>query len=94
MALLMDVTMYTAAIDAVLLLALVAIYLRVYRDTHAQFSLGLTIFATLLLAENILAVYSFLTMASYIAEQFLPFLLTINVAQVLGVSVLLRTTTR
>lgn len=94
MALLMDVTMYTAAIDALLLLALVAIYLRVYRDTHAQFSLGLTIFATLLLAENILAVYSFLTIASYIAEQFLPFLLTINVAQVLGVSVLLRTTTR
>ncbi len=90
----MDLAMYTAALDAFLLLALAVIYLRVYRDTHAQFSLGLTIFAILLLAQNTLAVYSFLTMAAFIADQFLPFLLTINVAEVLGISVLLRTTTR
>lgn len=92
MALLMDLTMYTAAIDALLLLGLVALYLRVYRDTRAHFSLGLTVFALLLLAQNVLAIFSFLTMGSYIADQFLPFLLTINVAEALGVSVLLRTT--
>lgn len=94
MALLMDLSMYTAAVDAILLIVLLAVYLKVYRDTHAEFSLGLTVFAILLLAQNILSVYSFLTMASYILEQFLPFLLTINVAELLGVSVLLRTTTR
>jgi len=66
MSLLMDLSMYTAAISAVLLLVLVAVYLRVYRDTHAQFSLGLSVFASILFAQNILAVYSFLTMASYI----------------------------
>ncbi len=94
MALLMDLSMYSAAISAVLLLVLAFVYLRVYRDTRAQFSLGLAIFASILFAQNIVAVYSFLTKASYIGEQFLPFLLTINLAQVLGVAVLLRTTTR
>jgi len=90
----MDLSMYTAAISAVLLLVLVAVYLRVYTDTHAQFSLGLAIFASILFAQNVLAVYSFLTMAPYILDPFLPFLLTMNIAQVLGVIVLLRTTTQ
>ena len=93
MAILMDLSMYSAAVSAVLLLALAVIYLRVYRDTHAQFSLGLAIFASILFAQNVVAVYAFLTMASYVGDQFLPFLLTINLAEVLGVTVLLRTTT-
>ncbi len=94
MALLMDLSMYSSAVSAVLLLVLIGVYLRVYRDTHAQFSIGLTVFASILFAQNVLAVYSFLTMASLIAEGFLPFLLTINLAEVLGIGVLLRTTTR
>jgi hypothetical protein len=93
MPLLMDLSMYTAAISAVLLLVLAIIYLRVYKDTRAQFSLGLAVFASILFAQNVVAVFSFLTMASYIGDAFLPFLLTINLAQVLGVAVLLRTTT-
>ncbi len=86
--------MYTAAITAALLLVLVAVYLRVYRDTHAQFSLGLDVFASILFAQNILAVYSFLTMAAYIQDPFLPYLFSINVAETLAVIALLRTTTR
>ena len=84
--------MYTAAISAILLLVLVTVYIRVYRDTHAQFSLGLSIFASILFAQNVLAVYSFMAMAPFILDPFLPFLLAINIAQVLGVLVLLRTT--
>ena len=86
--------MYVAAIDAILLLILVVVYLRVYRDTRAHFSLGLAVFASLLFAQNILAVYSFLTMGSYISDQFLPFLLSINLVEALGTVVLLGTTTR
>jgi len=84
--------MYTAAISATLLFVLVAVYVRVYRDTHAQFSLGLAIFASILFAQNVLAVYSFVTMAPFLLDPFLPFLLAMNIAQVLGVLVLLRTT--
>ena len=94
MALLMDLSMYSSTVSAVLLLVLIGVYLRVYRDTHAQFSIGLTVFASILFAQNVLAVYSFLTMASLIAGGFLPFLLIINLAEVLGIAVLLRTTTR
>jgi hypothetical protein len=94
MALLMDASLYTAAISAVLLLGLIITYAKVYRDTHAQFSLGLTIFATILFAQNILAVYSFVTMSPFIEDPFLPYLLGINIAQVLGILVLFKTTIR
>lgn len=90
----MDLSMYTAAITAALLLVLVAVYVRVYRDTHAQLSLGLSVFALILFTQNILAVYSFLTMASYIQDPFLPYLLGINIAEALAVITLLRTTAR
>lgn len=91
---LMDISMFTAAISAVLLVGLVVTYLRIYKDTHAQFSLGLTIFAMILFAQNILAVYSFITMSHLIGDPFPAYLLGINVAEVAGILVLFRTTTR
>jgi hypothetical protein len=90
----MDASLYSAVLSAALLLGLILTYTKVYRDTRAQFSLGLTIFATILFAQNILAIYSFLTMSPYIEDPFLPYLLGINVAQVLGILVLFRTTIR
>ncbi len=92
MALLMDLSMYTAAISAALLFILIVIYSRIYRDTRSRFSLGLVIFALAFFVENTLAVYSFLTMSSFIGDPYLPFLVTINLIQVIGVLVLLRTT--
>ncbi len=93
---LMDASMYTAGLNAVLLLGLIIVYARIYRDTHAQFSLGLMVFSLILFAQNILSVYSFVTMSPYVGElePFLPYLLGINVAEVLGVIVLFRTTLR
>ncbi len=88
----MDLSMYTAATSAALLFILIVIYSRIYRDTRSRFSLGLVIFALAFFAENILAVYSFLTMSSFIGDPYLPFLVTINLIQVIGVLVLLRTT--
>ncbi|HZD13519.1 MAG TPA: hypothetical protein VE177_08395 [Candidatus Binatus sp.] len=92
--LLMDASMYTAIINAVLLFGLTLVYTRIYRDTKAQFSLGLVLFASILLAQNLLAAYSFATMSGFIGDPFLPYLLVINIAQVLGVLVLFRTTLR
>jgi uncharacterized membrane protein YgdD (TMEM256/DUF423 family) len=94
MSTLMEASMYTAAINAVLLLGLILTYAKIFRDTHAQFSLGLMIFAIILFAQNLLSVYSFATMSPYIGEPFLPYLLGINLAQVLGILVLFRTTLR
>ncbi len=93
---LMDVSMYTAGLSAILLLGLKITYARIYRDTHAQFSLGLTIFALILFAQNIFAIYSFVTMSPFVGElgPFLPYLLGINIAEVMGIVVLFRTTVR
>lgn len=91
---LMDITMYTAALSAILLIGLIVTYVRIYRDTHAQFSLGLTIFAMILFAQNILAFYSFVTMSHLIGDPLPAYLLGINVAEVAGILVLFRTTLR
>jgi hypothetical protein len=90
----MDVSMYTAALSAILLLGLIITYARIFRDTHAQFSLGLTIFAIILLAQNILAVYSFITMSNLVGDPLPTYLLGINIAEVLGIAVLFKTTIR
>jgi len=94
MVLLMDVSMYTAALTAVLFLGLMLTYARMYRDTHAQFSLGLMVFASILFAQNVLADYSFATMSPFIGDPFLRYLLGINIAHVMGVLVLFKTTLR
>lgn len=91
---LMDVSMYSAAISAVLLVGLIVTYARMYKDTHAQFSLGLMIFALVLFVQNALAVYSFLTMSNLIGDPLPSYLLGINIAEVLGIAVLFRTTVR
>lgn len=88
----MDLSMYAALISSVLLVALTVVVLRIYRDTRAPFTLGLLIFGGILFVQNLITVFSFAMMAQYIGEPFLPFLFTINVFQVLGLVVLLRTT--
>ncbi len=94
MALLMEASMVTAGLNAILLVGLILVYARIYRDTHAQFSLGLMIFSLILFAQNILSVYSFAMMSPFIGDPFLPYLLGINVAEILGILVLFRTTIR
>ena len=94
MSILMDASMYSAALSAILLLGLIVTYTKIYRDTHAQFSLGLTIFALVLSAQNILTVYSYITMSNIIVEPLPAYLLGINIAEVLGIAVLFKTTIR
>lgn len=94
MSLLMDASMYSASISAVLLLGLILAYAKMYRDTHAQFSLGLMIFATVLFIQNIVAVFSFVTMPYLILDPMPAFLLGINIAEVFGIAVLFKTTIR
>jgi len=91
---LMDASMYSAAVSALLLLGLIIMYARMYKDTHAQLSLGLTIFAMVLFVQNVLAVYSFITMSNLIGDPLPAYLLGINIAEVLGIAVLFKTTVR
>jgi hypothetical protein len=94
MSLLMDASMYSAAISAILLLGLIVAYAKMYRDTHAQLSLGLMIFAIVLFVQNIVTVFSFVTMPNLILDPMPAYLLGINIAEVFGIAVLFKTTIR
>jgi hypothetical protein len=94
MSLLMDASMYSAAISAILLVGLIVAYAKMYRDTHAHFSLGLMIFAIILFTQNIVAVFSFITMPNLILDPMPAYLLGINIAEVFGIAVLFKTTIR
>lgn len=94
MSIMMDLSMYSAAISAILLAGLIITYSRMYRDTHASFSLGLTIFAFIMLVQNILVVYSFITMSNLVSDPLPEYLFGINIAELIGIGVLFKTTIR
>lgn len=94
MSLLMDASMYSAAVSAILLVGLIVAYAKMYRDTRAQFSLGLMIFAIILFAQSIITVFSFVSMPYLILDPMPAYLLGINIAEVFGIAVLFKTTIR
>ncbi len=74
------------------LTALLIIYLRVYKNTKATFTIGLIFFVGLLMLHNIIAVYAYFAMEQLYAIVLLPYFVGIHIAELAGVSVLLRVT--
>lgn len=78
MTLVLDAARAAAAINVVLLLVLLSIWLRTYREIRAPLTLGSIAFATFLLAENAVALWF------YFSAPALP-LLAVQVMMVLQV---------
>ncbi|MDS0259597.1 hypothetical protein NDI56_09350 [Haloarcula sp. S1CR25-12] len=57
MSLVLDAARIAAAINILLLAGLIAIWVRTYREIRAPLTLGTIVFATFLLAENVVALY-------------------------------------
>ena len=57
MTLILDVARIAAAVNVVLLVGLIAIWVRTYREVRAPMTLGSIVFASFLLAENAVALY-------------------------------------
>ena len=57
MSLVLDAARVAAALNVVMLLGLIAIWGRTYREIRAPLTLGSMVFATFLLAENAVALY-------------------------------------
>lgn len=74
------------------LITLLIIYARIYKNTKAVFTIGLMLFAGLLMLHNIIAVYAYFMMAPLYAEALIPYFLAIHVAELAGILVLLRIT--
>ena len=65
----MIVTVSLASVNSVLLLALLVLYGRIVIKSKATYAIGLMIFALLLLAQNLLAVFAFVAMEPYFASE-------------------------
>lgn len=59
MALWLDITRLAAGLNVLLLAGLLVVWLRNYRQVRSKHTLGLSVFGSLMLAENALALYFF-----------------------------------
>jgi hypothetical protein len=81
-----------ALVNIAILIALLILYIRVYRSSRAKFTIGLMLFVGLLMLHNIIAVYGYFMMEPLYAETLVPYFLAIHIAELAGLSVLLRIT--
>jgi hypothetical protein len=92
----MDLLMGTSAVVGLanigILIALLIIYLRIYKNSKAIFTIGLIFFVSLLMLHNIIAVYAYFAMERLYAIALLPYFVGIHIAELAGLSVLLRIT--
>jgi hypothetical protein len=75
-----------------ILIALLIIYLGIYKNTKATFTIGLIFFVCLLMLHNIIAVYAYFAMQQLYSIGLLPYFLGIHIAELAGLSVLFRVT--
>ena len=64
-----------------ILLALLSIYVKIYKNTKARFTIGLMFFVALLMLQNIIAVYAYIAMSPLYAIGLLPYFVGIHIAE-------------
>lgn len=90
----MVASIVVGAVNAVLAAILLVVYRGVYARTKAPFTLALLLFATAFLAQNLLVVYSFVTMMGLVPSALDPYLLGIGIFQAIGLGAMLWTASR
>ncbi|MFC5365323.1 hypothetical protein [Salinirubrum litoreum] len=87
MSLMLDAARVAAGVNIVLLLGLLAVWARTYREVRAPMTLGTMIFATFLLAENVVALYFYFT-APAMPTLAVQFMMILQVLETVGIAVL------
>ncbi|MDQ4016578.1 MAG: hypothetical protein M3136_12540 [Thermoproteota archaeon] len=90
MALLMDVSSIVSMVNVVILVMLLAVYANIYRKIRATFTIGLMVFAGMLLLHNIIAIYGYFAMAPLYSDDLLPYFVGIHIAELAGLIALLK----
>jgi hypothetical protein len=90
MALLMDVSSIVSMVNVVILVMLLAVYVNIYRKIRATFTIGLMVFAGMLLLHNIIAIYGYFAMAPLYSDDLLPYFVGIHIAELAGLIALLK----
>ena len=86
-----QIVAFFSLLNVILLIGLIWIYLSSFRKVRAQFTLGLVFFAALFLVQNLIALYSFLTMFMYYAAGVTGIVLAITIVQTAALSIMLWT---
>lgn len=81
-----------AGANSMVLLGLIYLYARIALRTKAAYSIGLAVFALLLLSHNLLTIFAYLAMAPLFGAEALPFLSGIGALEFGGLLVLLKLT--
>lgn len=92
MAWLMDLSSLVSMANVAILIALLAVYGRIYSKTRATFTIGLMVFAGMLMLHNVLAVYAYFDMAKLYSDELLPYFAVIHIAELAGLLALLKVT--
>lgn len=92
MALLMDVSSVVSMANMAILVVLLAVYGRIHSKTGATFTIGLMIFAGMLMLHNVIAVYGYFAMAPLYSDDLLPYFVGIHIAELAGLIALLKVT--
>jgi hypothetical protein len=81
-----------ALTNIAILIALLVLYIRVYKSSRTKFTIGLMLFVALLMLHNIISVYGYFMMEPLYAEALIPYFLAIHIAELAGLAVFLRIT--
>ena len=92
MAMLMALTTIFAALSALILAALLHVYIKNLRKIKSGFTTGLVIFASLFLLQSIVSLYFYLTMMDYYVPQVERHVFIFTLLQTIGFAVLLKIT--
>ena len=92
MALLMDISSIVSMMNMAILVILLAVYTNIYRKTGATFTIGLMVFAGMLMLHNVIAVYAYLAMAPLYSDDLLPYFVGIHIAELAGLIALMKVT--
>ncbi|MDQ3967953.1 MAG: hypothetical protein M3275_06110 [Thermoproteota archaeon] len=92
MALLMDISSLVSMANMAILVALLAVYARIYIKTRATFTIGLAVFVSMLMLHNGIAVYAYFAMAPLYSDELLPYFAGIHIAELAGLIALLKVT--
>jgi hypothetical protein len=88
----MDVSSIVSMVNMAILVKLLAMYANIYRKTRATFTIGLMVFAGMLMLHNMIAVYGYFAMAPLYSDDLLPYFVGIHIAELAGLIALLKVT--
>lgn len=86
----MEVNALINFINLGLLGSIIFVFIKIYRDSKANFALGLIFFSSLLMINSIISIYSYVTMSMLFSDLLTPYLLAISIAEMAGFSIFLK----